>query len=117
MSKILTSPVKKWPGTVTLASPLLPAQYSAWKIASRNALALQEDKETRDNDDIMAALVPGICACIEQVELAGITSLTPENFPQTPRKAWQELVLWLMGEVTREVRGDDEIPLDSSASV
>lgn len=108
MSKIITSPVKRWAGTVTLADPLTFPQYQAWQTAARAAgLVLQNENATPSMMD--ERLVPGVLACVERWELQGFPApVTVENFPATPRKASAQLVAWLVREISALVKGDEE---------
>ena len=48
MSKVITSPVKRFPGTVTIPNPPNFAQWMAWIAARQNAL-LEKAKETSED--------------------------------------------------------------------
>ena len=98
MSKIITSPVKRFPGTVTLSDPLTFPQAVAWEKAIR---ASQEAGLNVGFAEQMALALPGLLACAEAWHLANIPEIpTPENFPSTPRVAVANLLAWLMGEIS-----------------
>ena len=75
MSKVITSPVKRWPGSVTLADPLTFPQYAAWRNALDEVLLLAPpDPDAEEGaprsityyvaaiDQQMAELwIPGVC--------------------------------------------------------
>lgn len=103
MSRLITSPVKKWPGTVTLADPLTFPQYIAWKDAIAGAPDPKEDF-TR----YCAALLVGICACVEKWNLEGLGQLSPETFPASPRRASDQLLTWLVREIDRQIMAADD---------
>ena len=107
MSKVITSPVRKWPGTVTLADPLTFPQFMAWRKAMTNAKELMDEKDVSPMDE---AVLPGICACVEEWHLNGQTQYTPETFPATPRRASNKLVAWLVDEISSLVTEAEEIP-------
>jgi hypothetical protein len=117
MSRILTSPSKKWPGTVTLQEPLTFPGYLAWKNALDAADEARQDQkgpmtlgEAAIVPEVTSALLPGLCACVEKWELEGLGQLTPDSFPATPRMASARLLLWLMGEIMRLVTEEEEVP-------
>jgi hypothetical protein len=102
MGKVIPSPVKKWPGTVTLADPLTFPQYIAWRDALQAAQPLRDDY-LRYCD----ALVPGLLACVEKWELQGFSA---PPWPATPRDSSDKLLAWLVreiGAVANEVGEDD----------
>ena len=114
MSRVITSPVKRWPGTVTLADPLTFPQYIAWMDAVE---AAQGDKETLTVSDaaflprVTAAILPGICACIEAHDLKGLPPiLVVETFPATPRIASGRLIAWLIGEINLLMQEAEDLP-------
>lgn len=107
MSKTITSPVPKWPGTVQLADPLTFPQYMAWK---DGILKARELGDSVSQDDFDRAMLPGLCACVEKWELQGLGQVSPETFPATPRKSSAKLVAWLLNEVTVLIREADDIP-------
>ena len=94
MSKVCTSPVKKWPGTVVISDPLSYPQL----LRFREALGA-----VGGNDDWMAvnyAVLPGVIACIEEYHLQGFPEQpTAENWPATPPTSSARLIAWLIGEI------------------
>jgi hypothetical protein len=104
MSKIITSPIKRWPGTVTLADPLTFPQYIRLKDALQEAEA-----QKNDGDRYTSAVLLGVCACVEEWELAGLGQLTPETFPATPRVSAGNLFNWLMSEIVALLTGGEEV--------
>jgi hypothetical protein len=98
MSKVITSPVKRFPGTVTLSDPLTFPQALAWE------KALAAARETGGNSmlAVNAALLPGVFACIEKWDIVGVSNPPQaDTFPATPGKPVAELIGWLVGEVAR----------------
>jgi hypothetical protein len=108
MSKVITSPVKKWPGSVTLADPLTLPQATAFEDALDIARAEENKDLTRAK--IAGMLLPGICACVEKWDLEGLEIITPENYPASPKLSSALLLSWLMGEITSLFKEADEIP-------
>jgi hypothetical protein len=130
MSKILESPVKRWPGTVTIPDYLTIPQAIEWEDALSNAKKLLPDVEFDFKDDgsidtskmkpeylefISIAnslkyaneILPGIKACVLEWNLENFDS---ENFPATPRQARVDLISWLIVEITKLYKEADEIP-------
>lgn len=101
MSKVITSPVKRWPGSVTLADPLTFPQFIAWRDAVRAA-----SEHRGDLLRYSEALLPGVRACVEKWELA---NFKPDPFPATPRQSSDRLLAWLVREINAIASaGDDE---------
>lgn len=110
MSKVITSPVKKWPGTVTLADPLSFPQYLAWRDALRAARDyLTEAGDAAQQDEYDLRLLPGIVGCVEKW---GLTDFNPNPFPATPRIASAKLIVWLVNEMAAIVNEADDVPND-----
>jgi len=110
MSRIITSPVPKWPGTVTLSDPLSFPQALAFQDA------LEEARKLGDNASAQQAnylLLPGVIACVEKWELDGIENPTPDTFPATPAMSSAKLVGWLVGEISQLYQEANEVPLES----
>jgi len=106
MSKIITSPVPKFAGTVTLSDPLTYPQVIAYE---RAVAAVRESATTLA--EMHQAMLPGLFACVEAWNLAGLPDpVTPENFPATPRVASTKLVSWLVSEVAGLYGESEEIP-------
>lgn len=95
MSKVITSPSERWPGTVTLQSPLYLPQAAAFEAALAAADALPKGSTGRS---YFAALMPGVYACIERIQLKDWTAFSPERFPADEDGA--EIAAWLVSEVT-----------------
>lgn len=107
MSKLIVSPVKKWPGTVTLSDPLTLPQ--SWGFADA-ITAARELGEAAQLSRYNFALLTGVCGCVEKWELQGLpAAITPDNFPATPRNAAAQLCAWLVGEVV-QLYQDEDIP-------
>jgi hypothetical protein len=55
--------------------------------------------------------IGAICKCVEEWHLEGFPEkVHPENFPMTPRKASNDLVSLLFGELTKIYQGEAVIP-------
>jgi len=102
MSRVITSPSQRWPGTVTLADPLTFVQYIAWRDTLRAA-----PDPAADYDRYCLALLPGLCACVEQWNLEGVGQLSPDTFPASPRRAADELLSWLVSALRVIITGID----------
>lgn len=111
MPKVISSPVAKFPGTVTLADPLTFPQIIAFEQAHGAAQAVVAREGSQAEYDY--ALLPGLLGCVAVCELAGLPAkLTVETFPPRPRKASTQLVVWLAKEIGAYIRGDDDLPPD-----
>jgi hypothetical protein len=108
MSKIITSPIKRWPGTVTLSDPLTYPQRFAYEDSLEAARGLGETTIGR----IHYALLPGVLACVEKWELTGMPAvIATETFPSTPKKSAAELLSWLVKEVATLFEESEDVPL------
>jgi hypothetical protein len=105
MSKVVTSPVKKWPGTVTLSDPLSFPQALAFEDAIDAVNALEKPSQHRLN----YTLLPAVLGCVEKWELEGLGD-PPSPFPATPSVASARLITWLIREVTALFQEADEVP-------
>lgn len=109
MPKTITSPVARFPGTVTLSDPLTFPQSFAFEDA------LNAARELGDNPSLSRAnyaILPGVLACVEAWRLEGIPEYpTLEAFPSTPRKPIADLVAWLVNEIGALYREADNVPL------
>jgi hypothetical protein len=107
MSKVITSPVKKFPGTVTISDPLTYPQCFALEDGFEAVAALDKNAGPRR---IRYAVLPGIMACVEAWNIEGFPeNVTAETFPASPGIASAELLDWLIGEITAIQKGD-EVP-------
>lgn len=138
MPKVIISPIKRWPGTVTIADPLTFEQaklvesgnrrpekvmriFREWKAAqekygenSKEAKnVLNESYAYFEYDDIQ---IHAVVACVIEWHLDNFHTadenkiVTANNFPGSPRKDSHELVSWIFSELTKIFKGDDEIP-------
>ena len=103
MSKIITSPVKRFAGTVTLADPLNFEQA----IAFERAMATLRGLDTPTQTEADATMIPGVTACVEKMELAGVNGF----IPSTPRRASNQLIAWLITEIASLYQDADDVPL------
>jgi hypothetical protein len=93
MPSILSSPVKKHPGTVTLKPLVLPLFFK-WQ---DSFLGQEQTNSTRR----LMNYVPVICDCVEKWELKGFPAeVTSENWPAEDIKSKMEVVTWLIGELS-----------------
>lgn len=112
MGKVITSPVKRYAGSVTLSYPLSYPQYSQWRKAIESLPDGVTLGETVSDDSLVLAMLPGVCACVEKWELAGMGEhITPDTFPATPRIASARLLIWLISEINAVIAEEDESPL------
>lgn len=121
MSKIITSPVKKWAGTVTLSDPLTIPQVILWQECVDAAQKYTEEIGTNSEDGVKkmtapqllifrSKITPGICECVEQWNLEGLGQVISNTFPASPKIAAADLFVWLVNEITDLFKDADEIP-------
>lgn len=114
--KVLTSPVKKWPGTITIPDYLTIPQAMAWEEAINNASSILPEK-TESNlgervnksftSEWASLIIPGIKSCVLEWNLE---NFDPDNFPATPKLSRIQLLSWIMSEITNLYKEADEIP-------
>ena len=102
MSKVITSPVKRYPGTVTIADPLTYPQYFAFTEAM-NAVKKEDDAPTQEN-----TALPGVIKCVEEWNIPIKLPVTVDNFPSTPRQSVNKLLGWIIAEITALVYEADD---------
>ena len=108
MSKVITSPSKRWPGSGTIADPLtLPTVES---------IEAAMDFSPKEGEKIWLTILdkekmPAILACTEKWELENFPSdPTMENWPLSPRPASHKLINWLWEEIRNVYIGELEVP-------
>lgn len=109
MSKIITSPIQRWAGAVTIADPLTISQAQLIEAG----MTLPENGE--DGRVWLSVIdgmqLPAIFACVEKWELANIPeALTIDNFPASPRVDSHKLIDWLFTEIRKVYFGEAEVP-------
>ena len=131
MSKVITSTLARFPGTVTIADPMNFSQWMAWRASRDNAnlqhvAAVGEDEEGKATrtltygeiglvDAYTLATLPGVLACVEKWELENFpNSLTVETFPAAGSKYTRldiaNLLIWLAHEVDDVAFGEGNDP-------
>lgn len=123
MSKVLTSPVKRWPGTITIPDFLTIDQAIKWEEAVKRADSILPECEPfkkgekltdKQVDNISAKtsakwvgmILPGILACVESWNIG----IDPNNFPATPPISRIKLISWIMSEISKLYEEENEIP-------
>lgn len=112
MSKVITSQIKRYQGSVTIADPLNIRQ------AMLVEAGMQRPKENEIGEDGRVWLsvvdekrIPAICVCVEKWELENFpASVTPETFPASPRLDTTKLIEWLFLEIRKVYFGDLSVP-------
>lgn len=100
--KTITSPVEKYPGQVVLYDPIPFERVFKWETALRS---LSGGELSLSNENV-AALLPGIIACVSEWHLDGFPEpVTVETWPGTPKLPALQVVLWLVGEISEIVTG------------
>lgn len=113
MAKTIVSPVKRYPGTVTIHQPATWPQYMAWRQAveaASNGESLSVAEASFD-DASTQAMIPGVLAMVEKWDLENFPrDVTAATFPATPRVSIGRLLAWVISEVTKVIAEDDEYP-------
>ena len=108
MSKILTSPVAKFPGTITIPDYLTYPQAIAYWKGNEAARAIPD---TGSMVEVNYALLPGLFLCVEKWDIQGLPEpLTVDNFPATPPRACRQLIQWVHKSITELIKDVEEIP-------
>ena len=108
MSKVITSPVERWPGTVTLTDPITFPQYAIIE----DCLVIANGKHGLASYQL--AMFPAILAVAEKWELGGDfpIKLTAENFPFRPKEDRNSLMNCLINEILYIFNGEHKDPND-----
>lgn len=104
MAKTITSPVKHFPGTVTLFRPVTYPQYIAWVRAVHSQ---RDGMESETQPEGELTLWGGVKAL---VEVWDIPNFDLDNIPASPRAAVVNLLSWLITEIGTVINEDDEDP-------
>jgi len=110
MSKRITSPIKRWAGSVTIADPLTLPQAEAFEAC------LELQKIDGENKFVFLTVkdkqrLPGVLACVEKWELENFPNdVTLDTFPFSPRGASHKLIEWIYDEIFNIYIGELEVP-------
>jgi hypothetical protein len=107
MSKIVQSPAPRWPGTVTVSSPIGLKQFIEFSAAWEAGKA-----QTGDYSVYMHEVLPGILACVEKWDLGGDfpKAVTPDTFPAVPFKQSAALFAALLTAIWGDAQEAEEAP-------
>lgn len=105
MPKTITSPIKRWPGSVTIADPLTLPQAQLIE----NGL---EKPDTKEGERIWLTVIdtmklPAVLGCVEKWELENFKS---DPFPASPRGDSHKLIDWIFGEMLKVYFGEAIVP-------
>ena len=101
MGKIVTCPVKRYEGSVTIKDPIPYLDILKLERAGREF--------SWETSDIGDAFIPPILACIEKWELKNFPeNPTLETFPGTPRSKVNRLLAWLLNSVRVVYVGNED---------
>ena len=101
MGKIITSPVEKFPGTVTLYDPVPFPAYVTWQ------KALRKSKEINNSGDAEAQMLmfEGVAAMVEKCDLVGFDTSAPTA---NPLNDTLKLLAWLVTEIGNVLNAVDD---------
>lgn len=113
MTKVITSPVDRWPGTITLPDYLSFPQEAEWEDAIEAAggeeLALI-DAASKPRPAM--ALLPAILGIVQEWRLEGFPEYpTLDTFPATPKLSSARLLAWIIGEIAALYEEAITVPL------
>lgn len=115
MAKVITSPSKRWPGTVTLYDPLTLPQVEAIEIYLANTDTKDGEKPLRSYD---REQLPALIACVEEWNIENFpVKPTLETWPLSPRRASREFVMWLLVEILAVYNGELAVPNELSPTL
>ena len=113
MPRILTSTVKGFTGSVTIADPLnfeqaalieaaleLPDEWRDISADKRVYLSVKDKQQ-----------LPAVMACVSKWEIENIPQdVTAQTFPSSPRKYSHEFIAWVFREILAVYTGEVTIP-------
>lgn len=112
MSKVITSPIERWKGSVTIADPLTIPQVQAIEAGMTIPEVGNDGRYWLSVTDAMQ--LPAILACVEKWELENFPEkVTAENFPASPRGDSHKLVEWLFESIRKIYFGEIAVPNES----
>ena len=109
MSKVITSPLQRWAGEVTISDPLtLPQAH----LIEEGLTPPEGGEDGRIWFTVIdGKQLPAILACVEKWNLSNFPeSVTAENFPASPRVDSHKLIDWLFSEIRKVYFGEVEVP-------
>jgi len=97
----------KWKGEIILFDPLTIQQEADWEYAVA-AFQESEKKGGKDSATVLAFL-PGVLACVSEWKLEGFPErVTVQNFPRRPRSDRANLVSFLVTEITKIYKEEED---------
>ena len=110
MPKVITSPIKRWPGSVTIADPLTIPQAQMIEAGMKQPDAQEGERVWLTIID--SAKLPAVIGCVEKWELENfphtvgmqnltgvMPAITIANFPASPRGDSHKLIDWIFREM------------------
>ena len=112
MSKVVTCPVKRFEGTVTLRDPMTLQMVAKWEEVLQIIRAIPNE-DARKYDTIEASFYPLVVEMVEAWNLANILpNVTAENFPNaspgTGAASIHALIGWLITECQKVYNGNED---------
>ena len=109
MARVIQSPSKRFPGEVLLPDYLTIPQEIAWNSAIK-AVEGREWLDVATLPELAQEILPGVFAVVQEWRLQGLSNLTVETFPMSPKIASAKLIAWLVGEIQSLLaEGDDPL--------
>lgn len=113
MSKVLTSPIPAFEGTIQLPARLTILQCSEIDKAFGNPNDLLSDNKSErvwySVSDMR--VIPALLACVEKWNIKDFPeNLSLENFPATPRAESHKFISWVWSELKDIYFGERNIP-------
>lgn len=115
MSKVITSTIKRWAGSVTLADPFTLPQADAINEARHALWEIGKDQERLVSFwDMDKPRISAIVACVQKWELAGFPeSVSADTFPISPEPARHKLITLLWDAIVKIYDEEEEVPNES----
>lgn len=102
--RIITSPVKRFPGTVVMPDALTFPQFIAWHKAINTSRPMGGAEGAHE-------IVKGLLVIVQEWHIENLPDpLTAENFPSTPTSSVSKLLAWLRDDVDNMLDEADEAP-------
>jgi hypothetical protein len=105
MPKVITSPITRWPGTVTIADPLNESQAKLIEAGMKQPDAQEGERVWLTVID--SAKLPAVIGCVVKWELE---NFTPNPFPFSPRGDSHKLIDWIFRELLTVYFGEAIVP-------
>lgn len=107
MTRVISSPTKRFPGTITLPDFLTIPQARAWEECLDGARALRDRGISYTSVEYIAVWEPGLREVVQAWDVEGFSH---DPLQTTPRGAVLDLIVMVVNEITGMYQGEVDDP-------